>query len=369
MKFSIKREKLLKNLSKIIGLIKYKNVFPVLNNILIKVSNGNLFLTGSDMEIEITSKSILDIKNFYEEGSTTVSAKKFYNICRIIPLGEIISISLINERLSIFFKKSKFFLSTINSKKFPYFYSEEEKFKLNIPECILKSLISSTKFSIAEKNSRFYLNGMLFEYKDSKIRTVTTDGHRLSICSFKINFSIVNKVSFILSKKCVSELFKLLSNERKNISININNGAIRSNIDNCLFTSKLVDGSFPDYHHIFLRNNEKIMNSNRERLRQAFLRSTVLVHEKFSKVCLSLNDDILKIVANNSIQEKSEEIVRVKYKNSNLEICFNVYYIIDVLNILKCERVNFIFCDSNSFLRIEDEEDSSKQYIIMPMRF
>jgi len=374
MKFIVKREYLLKTLQQVNSPLSGRPVFPILNNILLQVTEGTLQLTSTNLEIEISVK--VSLIQDYEPGLTTVLARKFLDIWRSLPEGAIITVKLDGERLLLYSGRSRFSLITLPASSFPNRKNWEKKVALTLSQATLKKLIESTQFSMAYQDARHYLNGMLFETENKILRTVTTDGHRLSVYSTPIDKVIystfIGEFSYpvIVPRKGVMELVRLLDGGDTKLDLEIGRNYIRAYVDNFIFTCKLIDGRFPNYRLILPKNPSKIVEVDRNLLKQAFLRVAILSSEKYRGVRLRITHNQLNITINNPEQEEGEEIIDVNYEGDELEICFNVNYILDSLNVLKCEKVHLLLTTHDSSVQIKDGINlaQSADYIIMPIR-
>lgn len=365
MKFFIKKEKIIKPLQQVNNSISTKPILPILNNLLLTVKEQKLSLTGSDLEIELTVNIKLE-KNF-NHGSITVPAKKLFDICRGLPNKSKIKFFLKNKFLIIKSNKINFLLSTLPSDNFPKNKNLKNKTEFYISQNILKSLLESTQFSMANQDVRYYLNGMLFEIDKNKIKSIATDGHRLAFNSIKIDQNL-SKQSIIIPRKGIIELIKILEKKNNLLKIGIGNNNIHVYFKNITFTSKLIHARFPNYKQVLPKTSNKILKVDHKKLKEALLRSTILSNEKFHGIRLYLQNNQLKITANNQEQEESTEKINVEYNNEIMEIGCNVNYILDVLNTLQCKKVHLLLNNSHSSIKIKDEEKNNSFYIIMPMR-
>ena len=222
---------------------------------------------------------------------------------------------------------------------------------------------------MAQQDVRYYLNGMLWELHEDRLRVVATDGHRLAMCTRPVNIALAGGVKqAILPRKGVMELARLLSDPEKSVEVIVGNNHIRAVTEAFIFTSKLVDGKFPDYERVLPRNGEKVVLGNREALRQAFARTSILSNEKYRGVRFVLTSGLVTITANNPEQEEAEEQVVVEYEGTPLEVGFNVSYLQDVANVLASDSLRITLADSNSSALIEEPETSDSLYVVMPMR-
>ncbi|RKF22259.1 DNA polymerase III subunit beta [Alginatibacterium sediminis] len=368
MHFSMNRETLLKPLQLVGGAIGSRPTIPILSNILVVIKDGFLFLTGTDMEVELVAS--LAISSDYSEGEITIPARKFVDICRGLPDGCEISCKADDNRLVVRSGRSRFSLATLPASDYPNIEDWNCETNLQLLQGQLKQLIEKTQFSMASQDVRYYLNGMLFETDGGTLKTVATDGHRLALAELKIDADLPQN-QVIVPRKGVLELQRLLENESESIELQIGDNNLRAIVNGYSFTTKLVDGRFPDYRRVVPRGSDKLVISGREELRQAFARAAILSNEKFRGVRVVLSSGLLNITANNPEQEEAEEVVDVAYEGEDLEIGFNVSYVLDVLNTLKCEQVKFSMSNSNSSALIEDNTEhelSSAMYVVMPMR-
>jgi DNA polymerase-3 subunit beta len=367
MKFSILREDLIKPLTLVAGVVERRQTLPILGNVLIVVNDGQMSLTGTDLEVELVAK--VEIDNDFVDGEITVPARKLTDICKSLPDGSTVSFELDGDKVTIRSGRSRFTLSTLSASDFPNVEESPASYKFSIVQDYLKNLIDSTAFAMAQQDVRYYLNGMLWEIKQNNLRLVATDGHRLAMCNQDIEADVSGTHQIILPRKGVIELGRLLDGGSAEISLTLGNNHLRAATDKFIFTSKLIDGKFPDYERVLPRVSDKIVTANRKDLREAFVRAAILSNEKYRGVRLQLNTGDLKIFANNPDHEEAEEVVSVEYQGSNLEIGFNVSYLLDVLSVINGDSIKFSLSDSNSSATIEDSSDEDKAlYVVMPMR-
>lgn len=367
MKFSIEQNQLVPALQLISGAVEKRQTLPVLANLLFKVENGLLTITATDLEIEMSVN--INLNGEYQDGDITVPARKLVDICRSLSNDRTINITLDENRLRIQSGRNRFSLSTISAQEFPNIEDSLFTTSFEIQSNILKSLIDKTQFAMAQQDVRYYLNGMLFELDNEQILTVATDGHRLALSKLKLETSITDDlVQAIVPRKGVTEAAKLLSSSESLCKVEFNTNHIRITLGQYVFTSKLVDGRFPDYEKVLPKNAERLLMTNREKIKDAFSRASILCNEKFRGVRLNLNENKLIIHANNPEQEEAEIELDVDYSDQEMEIGFNVSYLVDALNAIKTESVKFNLGDSNSSVLIESSEDSNSVYVVMPMR-
>ncbi|WP_218353696.1 DNA polymerase III subunit beta [Alteromonas lipotrueiana] len=366
MKFTISREQFLQPLQMVSGAVERRHTLPILSNVLIKVSNGALWLTGTDLELELVSSVTLE--GDVIEGEITVPAKKLFDIIRGLSEGTTIQFSLTDNKALLRAGRGRYTLSTLSANDYPNLedWESEVEFELSCGE--LKKLIDSTHFSMAQQDVRYYLNGLSLETEENLVRSVATDGHRLALCRLDYTQSALPARQVIIPRKGVLEISRLIGDDDQLLRVQIGENHIRLQGTGFIFTSKLVDGRFPDYRRVLPRDGNKTVLASKAVLKEAFSRAAILSNEKFRGVRLNLASGELKITANNPEQEEAEEMVDVDYQGEELEIGFNVAYLIDVLNSLSAEQVKLTLSDSNSSALIEDAADDAALYVIMPMR-
>ncbi len=366
MKFSISREALLKPLQLVAGVVERRQTLPVLSNVLIVAKGTELALTGTDLEVELIGRVSLEAAG--DDGEVTVPARKLLDICRSLPDSANIEFSLKNQKVTIKSGKSRFTLSTLPATDFPNVEDSPSALEFALQKSQLKRLIDRTGFSMAQQDVRYYLNGMLFEVQSGFLRTVATDGHRLAMCTHEADYAVDSTHQAILPRKGVLELQRLLSDEDAEIKITLGTNHLRATVDDFTFTSKLVDGKFPDYDRVLPKGGSKEVVAEREELRQAFSRTAILSNEKYRGVRVQLDDGALTMMANNPEQEEAEEQVIVNYSGESLEIGFNVSYLVDVLAVLSGDNIKITLSDSNSSALLEETEQGDSVYVVMPMR-
>lgn len=366
MNFSLNRELLLKPLLLVSGAVERKSTLPILGNILLDVSGDSLTLTATDLELEMVSYTQVD--NHAEDGQITVPARKLLDICKSLPENSMLTFSSDNDVIRLSTGRSKYSLSTLPATDFPNIdeWKGDVEFKLLKSE--LLRLIESTHFSMANQDVRYYLNGMSIETENNEIRSVATDGHRLAICKIANDSLALPARQVIVPRKGILEIIRLLSPVDEEIQVFLGSNHIRIIDQEFSFTSKLVDGRFPDYRRVLPRNGDKVLETDKDQLRQVLSRASILSNEKFKGVRLNFGQSELKITANNPEQEQAEEEIEINFPYEDLEIGFNVSYVLDVLNAIKDAEVKFTLADANSSVVIEGSNSGEALYVVMPMR-
>jgi DNA polymerase-3 subunit beta len=366
MKFVVARDALLKPLNLVGGVVERRQTLPILSNVLMVLDGDRLSLTGTDLEVELVGRVNLAVAG--GSGEVTVPARKLVDICKSLPEGCDINFSVEENKVLIRSGRSRFSLSTLPARDFPNIEDSIGTHQFAVQQAQLKRLIERTSFAMAQQDVRYYLNGMLWELSPSQLRVVATDGHRLALCTLSTELQVEDKVQVILPRKGVLELSRLLEDDGGDISVILGSNHLRATTEEFTFTSKLVDGKFPEYERVLPRSPDKIILGSRSELRQAFARVAILSNEKYRGVRLLLSDEVLQILANNPEQEEAEETVPVEYQGDGLEIGFNVSYLLDVLGVLEGEQVKLSLSDPNGSALLEESSDGDSLYVVMPMR-
>ena len=365
MKTTIKREDILAPLQKVIGAVERRQTLPILGNVLLKSTGGDLSLTATDLEIEMVAN--IDSSGS-EDFQTTIPARKLLDICKALPDSSEINFTVDESRVSLTSARSRFTLASLPAKDFPGLDEISALQSFSIPQNQLKSLFDKTSFAMAQQDVRYYLNGILMEISPGKIKLVATDGHRLALSETELETGVEEDKQIIIPRKAVLELSRLLEPGDSSANCMLSQNHLRVETSTLVFTTKLIDGKFPDYQRVIPVDGNKIMEVNRETLKQAMSRIAILSNEKYRGIRLTFSSGNLSIQANNPDQEEAEEELQVDYTESDMEIGFNVTYLIDVLNVLNSEKVQIKLKDSNSSAIISDSQDDSSLYVVMPMR-
>ncbi|MGR5134279.1 DNA polymerase III subunit beta [Vibrio alfacsensis] len=365
MKFTIERSHLIKPLQQVSGALGGRPTLPILGNLLIKVEENVLSMTATDLEVELVSKVTLE--GDFEAGSITVPSRKFLDICRGLPDDAIITFILEGDRVQVRSGRSRFSLATLPANDFPNIEDWQSEVEVSLSQADLRTLIDKTQFSMANQDVRYYLNGMLFEIDGTTLRSVATDGHRMAVSQTQLGADFAQK-QIIVPRKGVQELVKLMDAPEQPVALQIGSSNVRAEVNNFIFTSKLVDGRFPDYRRVLPQSTNKTLEASCDELRQAFSRAAILSNEKFRGVRVNLAGSEMRITANNPEQEEAEEMLDVTFEGDAIEIGFNVSYVLDVLNTLRCENVRVSMSDANASALIENADDDSAMYVVMPIR-
>jgi len=365
MKFNINRDALLPVLQTVSGVVDRRQTLPILSNLLLNIESGSLTITATDMEVELIV--VIDVQ-LEQTGELTLPARKLLDICRALPQDAKLQFEVKNDRVLIKSGKSRFTLASLPAQEYPVIDITENVVSFNIKQKKLEKLLENTQFAMAQQDVRYYLNGLLLEISNNKIRAVATDGHRLALDESEIKLEINEPMQIIVPRKGITELTRLLQDDDSEIEIQISTNHIRVKNENSCFTSKLIDGRFPDYQRVIPALSESPVLADREELRNSLTRASILSNEKYRGVRIIFNSNSLRALAHNPEQEEAEEELEVDYSGTEIEIGFNVSYLLDTLSIIKSEKVKLSVLDPNSSCLLLPEDDSNCQYVVMPMR-
>ncbi len=365
MQIKLTRETLLPALQAVANVVERRQTLPILSNMLLTAENGRLHLLGTDMEVEVSVNCDATV---VKEGTTTLPARKLLDICRSLPPEAAIQIETGAAKVKIQSGRSRFLLATLPPAEFPSVGNLEAASEFTMVAEELRDLIGNTQFAMAHQDVRYYLNGLLMELSATAVRTVATDGHRLALCDRELTTGVAAEKQIIIPRKGVTELVRMLGHLDGEVAIAVGQNHLKVSSRDQSITTKLIDGKFPDYERVIPKEGEKMVTADREALKAAFGRTSILSNEKFRGVRISLTKGQLKAAAHNPEQEEAEEDIEVDYTGDDLEIGFNVSYLLDVLGVLKSQSVRLELTDANSSCVLYAPEDQRARYVIMPMR-
>ena len=364
MKFSADREAILSPLQSVIGVVERRQTMPILANILISGRGDHLTLTATDLEVELVARAPVNVQ---QAGDITVPGRKFLEIIRALPEKASVTVSVEGERAIVRSGKSRFTLTTLPASDFPTIEDIRGQQTLQIDQPTLRRLIEKTHFSMAQQDVRYYLNGMLLEVAGNVLRTVATDGHRLAFCETTMGQLAATSQQVIVPRKGVLELQRLIGGEG-NVELTIGTNHVRVQIGEIRFTSKLIDGRFPEYGRVIPTDPPKKVQADRELLRAALQRAAILSNEKYRGIRLALKPGLLVLQAHNPEQEEAEEELEVTYEGDEIEIGFNVNYLLDALAAVDGPEVAIGLTDPNNSCLLSAPGVTTTKYVVMPMR-
>jgi len=364
--FQSTQDKVLAALQAVAGIVERRHTLPVLANVLIHKTAGQVQLTTSDLEIQIRTQ--VDLGGDDSAFSTTVGARKLIDILRTLPADQVVSLEASASKLVLKGGKSRFTLQTLPAEDFPL-VQEAPSFgpAFSVPQKTLKSLLNQVSFAMAVHDIRYYLNGILFVAEGKKLSLVATDGHRLAFASAELDVE-VPKQEVILPRKTVLELQRLLSDKDGGIELQFAANQARFRFEGMEFVTKLVEGKFPDYNRVIPRNHKNIVILGRTALLTALQRAAIMTSEKFKGVRLNLDPGSLRVAASNADQEEAVDELDIEYGGDAIEIGFNVSYLIDALSNMSQDMVRVELADGNSSALVTIPDNEHFKYVVMPMR-
>jgi len=359
------REELLKPLSYVAGVVERRQTLPILSYLLLVQDGEKVELTGTDLEVEVVAKAKAEAPG---TGKATVPARKLLDICRALPAEAVLDIRTEGEKVVVKAGKSRFSLSSLPVTDFPNLEAANWDLTVSLPQQELKGALDQTHFCMAQQDVRYYLNGLLLEMRGGKLRFVGTDGHRMAMTEVAVEGPSATDRQVILPRKGVHEISRVLEASPESVELRWSNNHLRVQTSGFTFTTKLIDGRYPDYTKVLPSHQTKLVVLDREAFREALGRAAILSNEKYRGVRLGLSGKSLKLSAHNPEQEEAQEEVAVEYDGDPLEIGFNVNYLMDAVGALSAERVSIGLNDPNSSCLINAPGTSYPQYVIMPMR-
>jgi DNA polymerase-3 subunit beta len=365
MRFTLQREAFLKPLAQVVNVVERRQTLPVLANLLVIVRDGQLSLTGTDLEVEMVARCAVEDAS---PGEVTIPARKLFDIIRALPDGSRVTVSQSGERITVQAGRSRFTLSSLPANDFPSIDEVEATERVSVPEAALKELIERTAFAMAQQDVRYYLNGLLFDLGEDRLRCVATDGHRLALCETMLEAGASAKRQIIVPRKGVTELQRLLEGGERTLELEMGRNHIRVKRDDVTFTSKLIDGRFPDYEAVIPIGADREVKMDREILRAALQRAAILSNEKYRGVRLEVSPGQLRINAHNPEQEEAQEEVEADTRVDGLAVGFNVNYLLDALGALRDETVVLALRDANSSALVREATNERSRHVVMPLR-
>jgi DNA polymerase-3 subunit beta len=365
MKLEAKREQLLKPLQSVIGAIERRQTLPILTNVLLVARERDITLTATDLEVELSVRAELPAET---PGETTLPARRLHDILRALPEDATVTVSVEGDKATVRCGRSRFTLVTLPASDFPTLEDLPFDGDIRLHQGALRGMIERSHFAMAQQDVRYYLNGLLLEVGPSILRLVATDGHRLAFQELQTEDHTVEARQVIVPRKGVLELMRLLADSDAEVVLKLGANHLRVLLGEIRFTSKLIDGKFPDYQRVIPREGGRVVIADRQMLRSALARTGIVLNDKTTGVALQLEDWILRAKARNPDQEEAEEEVEINYSGGPMEIGFNVTYLLDALGALNGELAKLSFSDAASSCLIEEAEGSGGRHVIMPMR-
>jgi DNA polymerase-3 subunit beta len=365
MKFTISREVFLQPLTQVVGVVERRQTLPVLANFLLAARDGNLTVTGTDMEVELISTVPADIS---QDGEITVPARKLMDIVKALPDGANISFTVSDDKATLSAGRSRYTLSTLPASEFPATDQVETLESILVAEATLKKMMDKTSFAMANQDVRYDLNGLLFDFSGNQLRAIATDGHRLAICDLESSIEISSDRQLIVPRKGVLELSRMLIGDDAEVILAIGRNHIRLVKGGTTFTSKLIDGRFPDYKAVVPVGADKQMLVDKATFIQALQRAAILSNEKYKGVRLESSGSTIKIIAHNPLHEEAVEEIEAELNFDRLAVGFNVTYLLDALIAIDTDQVSLELKDANSSCLVSAPDSDVNRHVVMPLK-
>ena len=371
MKLTLERSDLLKSLAHVQSVVERRNTIPILSNVLLETVEGAVSLVATDMDLTIVEKVPAMVA---EGGATTVPAHTLYDIVRKLPEGAQVQLDGSGDsgQLSLRAGRSRFTLATLPKEDFPTMGAGElpHQFTLTVTE--MRRLIDRTRFAISTEETRYYLNGIYLHaatVDDTRLlRAVATDGHRLARVERPLPTGAGEMPGVIIPRKTIGELRKLIEEAEETIEVALSDARIRFAFSDVVLTSKLIDGTFPDYQRVIPSGNDKILEVDRRSFAEAVDRVSTISSEKSRAVKLSIKGESLVLSATSPENGSASEELEVNFNGAGIEIGFNARYLLDITHQIEGDGAQFAMADAASPTLVRDVADTSALYVLMPMR-
>jgi len=365
MKLTIERAELLRSLNHVQSVVERRNTIPILSNVLIEASGSTLRLTATDMDIAIVESVAASIGT---EGSTTAPAHTLYDIVRKLPDGAQVELGKEDDRLELRSGRSRFTLQTLPTEDFPVMTGGDMPHTFSLSANVLRGIVDRTRFAISTEETRYYLNGIYVHAADGIMRAVATDGHRLARVETPLPDGAEGMPGVIMPRKTVSELRKLIDESEGDVEISLSDTKVRYAFDKVELTSKLIDGTFPDYERVIPSGNTKMMLVDCKAFSNAVDRVSTIATEKMRAVKMAIAPGTMTLSASSQDSGSAVEEIEIGYDNDAIEIGFNSRYLLDISGQIESGQARFEMADASSPTIVRDVEDDSALYVLMPMR-
>ena len=366
MKATIERATLLKSLSHVQSVVERRNTIPILSNVLIEAANeGELRLMATDLDLQIVDTVSAQVE---APGATTVPAHTLFDIVRKLPEGSQVSLTAADGKMLVVAGRARFNLATLPRDDFPVIAEGELPTHFDLPSETLKQIIDKTRFAISTEETRYYLNGIFLHVSDDTLRAAATDGHRLARVTTPRPAGADGMPDVIIPRKCVGELRKLLDEVDGTITVSLSPSKIRFDLGTAILTSKLIDGTFPDYSRVIPTANDKLLRLDPKSFMAGVDRVSTIASEKTRAVKMSLENDKITLSVTSPENGTAAEEVPGDYAGSGFDIGFNARYLLDILGQIEGNMVEVHLADAASPTLIRENDKAPALYVLMPMR-
>ena len=369
MKATIERATLLRSLGHVQSVVERRNTIPILSNVLIEaMEGGGLRLMATDLDLQINETIEADVQ---QPGATTVSAHTLFDIARKLPEGSQVELNAASDKMQINAGRARFNLSTLPRDDFPVIAEGELPTRFELPAATLRQIIDKTRFAISTEETRYYLNGIFLHVSDEAqpvLKAAATDGHRLARVTVARPAGAEGMPDVIIPRKCVAELRKLLDELDASVQVSLSESKIRFGLGTAILTSKLIDGTFPDYSRVIPTANDKLLRIDPRSFEEGVDRVSTIASEKTRAVKLALDRDRVTLSVTSQENGTAAEEVPGDYNADGLEIGFNARYLLDILGQIEGDTVEVHLADAAAPTLLRENDKAAALYVLMPMR-
>ena len=366
MKATIERATLLKSLGHVQSVVERRNTIPILSNVLIEAAeDGTIKLMATDLDLQVLETIEAQVD---QPGATTISAHTLFDIARKLPEGSQVSLAAAEGKMQVVAGRARFNLQTLPRDDFPVIAEGELPTKFALPAATLRQIIDKTRFAISTEETRYYLNGIFFHVADDVLKAAATDGHRLARVTVARPDGAEGMPDVIVPRKCVAELRKLLDEIDGTVEVSLSNTKIRFDLGSAVLTSKLIDGTFPDYSRVIPTGNDKLLKIDPKSFAQGVDRVATIASEKTRAVKMALDRDRITLSVTSPENGTAAEEVPGDYSASGFEIGFNARYLMDILGQIEGDSVEVHLADAAAPTLIRENDKAAALYVLMPMR-
>ena len=365
MKFSVRREAILGPLQFVASVVERRHTLPILSNLLLRLQADGLCLVGSDQEVELLA-NISDVE-VLNEGAITVPARKLIDICRSLRPEAMLDCELVGDHLQVKSGRYRSQLGTLPAQDYPCIEIDENVAPLKISSDAFGNSLAKTGFAMAQQDVRYFFNGMLLKLSSARLTTVATNGQRLATSVMDLPDQEERSGEYIIPRKGVLELLKMIKTDGSELVVYFTTNHLQVVTDTGTVTTKLIDATYPEFEAAIPGDNHNIVKVDRLDLKEALTRTAILSNETYRNIRLVVTGDNLQLEANNPNQEEAEENITIDYHGDDLDIGFNVEYLIDALSVMKSEEIVMAFSDAGSAALLTDPDDPDSRYVVSPM--
>jgi len=365
MRATIERATLLKSLGHVQSVVERRNTIPILSNVLIDAAGEGLKLMATDLDLQVVETAAATVQT---PGATTVSAHTLFDIARKLPEGSQVELSVADGRMTVSAGRYQSKLATLPRDDFPVIAESDLPTRFELPAETLKQIIDKTRFAISTEETRYYLNGIFLHVVDGMLRAVATDGHRLARVAVPAPPGAAGMPDVIVPRKCVAEVRKLLDEVEGDVEVSLSASKIRVALGNAVLTSKLIDGTFPDYSRVIPTANDKLLKIDTKTLSEGVDRVAAIASEKTRAVKLALDKDRVTLSVTSPETGTAAEEVPADYTSPAFEVGFNARYLLDILSEIEADQVEVHLADAAAPTLIREDAKSPALYVLMPMR-